>query len=565
MFRSLSFPNSFFILLLTSTYTFAAIQASVDQLAADYGLTTSTSLPFPSATQSTADAQKFIVQDWSLGKGAIQTNPDNLAFVADPFPTKPVSVGPSKNVTGPVLQATYPQGSFSSETGGAQFYNLWNATAGAKFQTMMITYEVAFDEFFDWVKGGKLPGLRGSTKSNLGGCSSGKEKDSATSDCFNVRLMWRKSGNGEVYASIPTTNNLCSQGGVSCAAEATTLQRGSFGFVSGQWNRVTLLVRLNDPPNVANGNIQLFYNDLSAIDQQGLQLRSNSGVYLNGFYFSTFFGGSDNSWATPNTTHTYYRNIMLYGSSAASNLTGNTINGADRTTASGLGIKYLGFALAGIAATIPIYVASQQASVEQLAAQYGLTTSTTLPFPSATQSSSDTQSLLVSSWSLGKGRIQDGPNNLAFVADPFPNNPTPISSGSNNTGPVLQATYPENSFGSSDSGAQFINLWNATDGSSFNSMLVTYEVAFDAGFDWVKGGKLPGLRGGLNSTGCSGGNQSDGKDCFSTRLMWRKSGSGEVYAYIPTPNNLCSTDGITCNSDFGVSLQRGAFGFVSGG
>ena len=64
-------------------------------------------------------------------------------------------------------------------------------------------------------------------------------------------------------------------------------------------------------------------------------------------------------------------------------------------------------------------------------------------------------------------------------------------------------------------------------GTYFHSMLLTYEVAFDTYFDWVKGGKLPGLRGGLNSTGCSGGNKADGLDCFSSRLMWRKNGAGE--------------------------------------
>ncbi|KAH0589491.1 hypothetical protein H2248_005236 [Termitomyces sp. 'cryptogamus'] len=215
--------------------------------------------------------------------------------------------------------------------------------------------------------------------------------------------------------------------------------------------------------------------------------------------------------------------------------------------------------LYSLLAATPIYVASQQVSAEQIAAQYGLITSTTLPFPSATQNAKDTDSLLVSSWSLGKGRIQDNPDHLAFVNDPFPS-----TSGANSSGPVLEVIYPANSFGSSDNGAQFINLWNATGGSSFQSMLLSYEVAFDAGFNWVKGGKLPGLRGGLNSTGCSGGNESDGKECFSTRLMWRKNGEGEVYAYIPTPNNLCSSDDVICNSDFGISLQRGAFGFVDG-
>ena len=41
------------------------------------------------------------------------------------------------------------------------------------------------------------------------------------------------------------------------------------------------------------------------------------------------------------------------------------------------------------------------------------------------------------------------------------------------------------------------------------------------------GGKLPGLRGGPDTHGCSGGNETDGTTCFSTRLMWRSGGAGE--------------------------------------
>lgn len=174
-----------------------------------------------------------------------------------------------------------------------------------------------------------------------------------------------------------------------------------------------------------------------------------------------------------------------------------------------------------------ISAATVEASVEQLVAQYGLTTSTSLPFPAATQNAASAQALMVSEWSLGKGRIQDGPDNLAFVNDPFPDKPPAIPSSSNETGPVLQTTYPAGSFSHDTGGSQWYNLWNTTDGSTFGTMMVSYEVAFDAGFDWVKGGKLPGLRGGLNSTGCSGGNEATGLDCFSTRLMWRKNGAGE--------------------------------------
>ena len=181
-------------------------------------------------------------------------------------------------------------------------------------------------------------------------------------------------------------------------------------------------------------------------------------------------------------------------------------------------------------------LAATQAGPDALASLYSLSTSTSMPFPTQTMSTTDTQDHLVSKWSLGKGRIQDGPPNLAFVNDPLPNSPPPgTNSSTSSTGPVLRVTYPEGSFSHDTGGAQFYSLWNTTDGSSFYTMMVTYELAFDEGFDWVKGGKLPGLRGGLNSSGCSGGNKSDGLDCFSSRLMWRKNGlaEGTVFPIYP--------------------------------
>ncbi|KAG6917310.1 hypothetical protein DXG01_002968 [Tephrocybe rancida] len=301
-------PSLLYILLVSTPIYVASQQASVEQIAAQYGLTTSTILPFPSATQSSTDTESLLVSSWSLGKGRIQDDPNNLAFVADPFPKNPTPIPSGSDTTGPVLEATYPANSFGSADSGAQFINLWNTTDGSSFQTMLVSYEVAFASGFDWVKGGKLPGLRGGLNST--GCSGGNQSDGK--DCFSTRLMWRKDGEGEDF-------------GIS-------LQRGSFGFVSGQWNRITMLVRLNDPPNVANGNVQLYYNDLKAIDQQNLQIRSSSSVTANGFYFSTFFGGSDDSWKTPTETHTYFRNIRLYAGSAASNLTGKAVSAADRTT-----------------------------------------------------------------------------------------------------------------------------------------------------------------------------------------------------------------------------------------
>lgn len=53
-----------------------------------------------------------------------------------------------------------------------------------------------------------------------------------------------------------------------------------------------------------------------------------------------------------------------------------------------------------------------------------------------------------------------------------------------------------------------------------------YSVWFEHGFEFNKGGKMPGVYGGTSeesATGCSGGRQEGRDDCFSSRLMWRES------------------------------------------
>ncbi|MGF1515553.1 MAG: polysaccharide lyase [Elainellaceae cyanobacterium] len=82
-----------------------------------------------------------------------------------------------------------------------------------------------------------------------------------------------------------------------------------------------------------------------------------------------------------------------------------------------------------------------------------------------------------------------------------------------------------------------------------DSLRLGYSVRFSEDFEFVKGGKLPGLFGG---EGASGGNIPDGTDGFSARLMWRRDGQGEVYAYLPT------------SEGYGTSIGRGAWTFTPG-
>ncbi|MCC6354673.1 MAG: hypothetical protein IT577_12360 [Verrucomicrobiae bacterium] len=64
---------------------------------------------------------------------------------------------------------------------------------------------------------------------------------------------------------------------------------------------------------------------------------------------------------------------------------------------------------------------------------------------------------------------------------------------------------------------------------SHNGAELRYTVRFGQDFDFVKGGKLPGLCGGPENV--SGGRAADGRNGFSARLMWRRDGRGEAYVY----------------------------------
>ncbi|KAH7911911.1 hypothetical protein BJ138DRAFT_1005667 [Hygrophoropsis aurantiaca] len=167
-----------------------------------------------------------------------------------------------------------------------------------------------------------------------------------------------------------------------------------------------------------------------------------------------------------------------------------------------------------------------------------------------------------------------GQHNLKIVSE-IPvqsNNPHEASSTSesgqtqdpNNTVSVLRLFYPANSVnpasqpvGGSEFYAAPLNL------SGARNVTMEYSVFFPADFIWVKGGKLPGLYGG--HIGCSGG--AAARTCFSTRLMWRPHGAGELYLYAPKDKQtaaLCSDPQSVCDATYGLSVGRGSFHYTPG-
>lgn len=199
-----------------------------------------------------------------------------------------------------VIQVTFPEGSYSpaaddAPRGGAGFHLAFPGRP--KVESACLRYAVWFPAGFEWVKGGKLPGLYGGQPPSGGG-------DVHGDDGFSVRYMWREDGAGESYAYVV---NKPDDFGVS-------IGRGSWQFPTGTWTVLEQEIVLNDPSQ-ANGMLRIWVDGQQVIEQGDIVYRTTDDVTIDGLMFSTFFGGGDKSWATPTTQEIRFSDfeILLSG------------------------------------------------------------------------------------------------------------------------------------------------------------------------------------------------------------------------------------------------------------
>jgi hypothetical protein len=79
--------------------------------------------------------------------------------------------------------------------------------------------------------------------------------------------------------------------------------------------------------------------------------------------------------------------------------------------------------------------------------------------------------------------------------------------------------------------------------------LFEYSVRFDAGWDFSRGGKLPGIAGATAPTGCV----TTSGDGFSARLMWRQEGRLIGYMYDIDKSEECGTP---LNTTFNFKINQ---------
>lgn len=194
-------------------------------------------------------------------------------------------------------RVTYPAYANQSSPSGAT----WETDLTMEAERLYLSYWVKFDRDFQFVKGGKLPGLAGSA-----GSPSGANE-------FTTRLMWREDGKLEFYLHGYQVDN-------RRGAEPYRVAWDGLGRHArvrpGQWHHIEIQQVLNTPGR-RDGRLlgwldgRLRINDT---DNSGVRGPGQAATKLNQVYFSTFFGGSsapESQWQPTRDVHATFDEFVV--------------------------------------------------------------------------------------------------------------------------------------------------------------------------------------------------------------------------------------------------------------
>lgn len=155
-----------------------------------------------------------------------------------------------------------------------------------------ISYSVYFDKDFEFVEGGKLPGLYGGQGNSGGVIPNGY-------DGFSVRLVWTAEGGAKIYAYLPTSK-----------VWGSGFLIPDFQFRRNSWTDIEICINLNQPSK-ADGVIS-FRSQGSLYSVAGLTFRHASSLGVDGVLFSVFHGGNTPKFAPLNDHWLGLRFFSIY-------------------------------------------------------------------------------------------------------------------------------------------------------------------------------------------------------------------------------------------------------------
>ena len=191
-----------------------------------------------------------------------------------------VSVVATEEPGNHALAVLYPQGEYGTSKTGAQ----WKIPLGGAFEQATLSYRIRFTGDFDFVKGGKLPGLIGGTGNTGGSVPDG-------TDGWSARMMWRTDGAIVQYVYHPD------QPGGYGEDLPWSIDGEPIRFERDRWYTLRHEITMNTPGE-PDGVIRTWLDGVPALTITDLRFRDVETLAIDTVYFSTFFGGGSSSWAT---------------------------------------------------------------------------------------------------------------------------------------------------------------------------------------------------------------------------------------------------------------------------
>ena len=213
-----------------------------------------------------------------------------------------------------VLQLTIPKNTISD---GGFFWRL-NLPKG--LEDVTFEYDIMFGKHFNFVRGGKLPGLAGGTAPGGGS----KEKNG-----FSARLMWRAAISYEELCHLVKDPKLANKGDIhkpylvqyTYYPDKQTRKWGKdFVYVyknkkiflkPSKWYNLKMQIKLANDSKKKDAIIS-WVNGKEVLNEK-LKLRKNKNYGVDQVMFSLFFGGNESSWATKKKENIYFKRFVIKG------------------------------------------------------------------------------------------------------------------------------------------------------------------------------------------------------------------------------------------------------------
>lgn len=191
-----------------------------------------------------------------------------------------------------VMQWNFPAGSLGPSEGGGQ----WETKLGKSYEELYFSYDILFKEGFDFVLGGKIPGVYGGPQVYL--------NRPGWSDGFGATMMFKQLGRLVFYTY--------SQGQPGQYGETSSWDK----YVTpGKWHNITIRVVMNSVSSEGgnrDGIMEAFFDGKLVYGRKDMLFRNLSSIGIDGLRIYSHFGGATDDWRNPRDEYIQLDNFIAY-------------------------------------------------------------------------------------------------------------------------------------------------------------------------------------------------------------------------------------------------------------